>query len=135
MAIIIGHFSGATQKAIFWGFFSGNAVSFARCLWLNAILRVNRQNFEQWFEAVLAQGADGYTHLRLRARAEQEWDQVCPVVTAYFTSAHLDVRQYFQHALGLANANAYSRKIQNLRRTRDLLLPRLLSGQVNFKEN
>jgi hypothetical protein len=25
--------------------------------------------------------------------------------------------------------------IQNLRRTRDLLLPRLLSGQVNLKEN
>jgi len=29
----------------------------------------------------------------------------------------------------------YSRKIQNLHRTRDLLLPRLLSGQVNFREN
>jgi hypothetical protein len=29
----------------------------------------------------------------------------------------------------------YSRKIQNLRRTRDLLLPRLLSGQVNLAEN
>lgn len=28
-----------------------------------------------------------------------------------------------------------SKHIQNLRRTRDLLLPRLLSGQVNFKEN
>jgi hypothetical protein len=27
------------------------------------------------------------------------------------------------------------RKIQNLRRTRDLLLPRLLSGQVNLAEN
>lgn len=26
-------------------------------------------------------------------------------------------------------------QIQNLRRTRDLLLPRLLSGQVNLKEN
>jgi hypothetical protein len=28
----------------------------------------------------------------------------------------------------------YSRKIQNLRRTRDLLLPRLLSGQVELAE-
>jgi type I restriction enzyme, S subunit len=28
----------------------------------------------------------------------------------------------------------YSRKIQNLRRTRDVLLPRLLSGKVNFEE-
>jgi len=27
------------------------------------------------------------------------------------------------------------RQIQNLRRTRDLLLPHLLSGQVNLKEN
>jgi hypothetical protein len=27
------------------------------------------------------------------------------------------------------------RQIQNLRRARDLLLPRLLSGQVNLKEN
>ena len=27
------------------------------------------------------------------------------------------------------------RQIQNLRRTRDLLLPRLLSGQVNLREN
>ncbi len=30
---------------------------------------------------------------------------------------------------------ALKRQIQNLRQTRDLLLPRLLSGQVNFKEN
>jgi type I restriction enzyme S subunit len=30
---------------------------------------------------------------------------------------------------------ALQRQIQNLRRTRDLLLPRLLSGQVNLKEN
>ncbi len=30
---------------------------------------------------------------------------------------------------------ALQRGIQNLRRTRDLLLPRLLSGQVNLKEN
>ena len=30
---------------------------------------------------------------------------------------------------------ALKRQIQNLRRTRDLLLPRLLSGQVNLKEN
>jgi type I restriction enzyme, S subunit len=28
----------------------------------------------------------------------------------------------------------YSRQIQNLRRTRDVLLPRLLSGKVNFEE-
>jgi hypothetical protein len=28
-----------------------------------------------------------------------------------------------------------AKKIQNLRRTRDLLLPRLLSGRVNLKEN
>jgi type I restriction enzyme S subunit len=28
----------------------------------------------------------------------------------------------------------YSRKIQNLRQTRDLLLPRLLSGQVELPE-
>ena len=27
------------------------------------------------------------------------------------------------------------RQTQNLRQTRDLLLPRLLSGQVNLKEN
>lgn len=27
------------------------------------------------------------------------------------------------------------RQIQNLRQTRDLLLPRLLSGQVNLKEH
>ena len=32
-------------------------------------------------------------------------------------------------------ALALQRQIQNLRRTRDLLLPRLLSGQVNLKEN
>jgi type I restriction enzyme, S subunit len=31
--------------------------------------------------------------------------------------------------------NALQRQIQNLRRTRDLLLPRLLSGQVNLKTN
>ncbi len=28
-----------------------------------------------------------------------------------------------------------AREIQNLHRTRDLFLPRLLSGQVNLKEN
>jgi type I restriction enzyme S subunit len=32
-------------------------------------------------------------------------------------------------------ASALQRQIQNVRRTRDLLLPRLLSGQVNLKEN
>ncbi len=32
-------------------------------------------------------------------------------------------------------ASTLQRQIQNLRRTRDLLLPRLLSGQVNLKEN
>ena len=31
--------------------------------------------------------------------------------------------------------NALQRLIQNLRRTRDLLLPRLLSGQVELKTN
>ena len=31
--------------------------------------------------------------------------------------------------------NKLHSKIQNLRRTRDLLIPRLLSGEVNFKEN
>jgi type I restriction enzyme S subunit len=31
--------------------------------------------------------------------------------------------------------HALHRKIQNLRRTRDLLLPRLLSGQVELKTN
>jgi type I restriction enzyme S subunit len=31
--------------------------------------------------------------------------------------------------------NTLQRQIQNLRRTRDLLLPRLLSGQINLKEN
>ena len=31
--------------------------------------------------------------------------------------------------------SAMKSKIQNLRRTRDLLLPRLLSGQVNLGEN
>ena len=30
--------------------------------------------------------------------------------------------------------NAMTRQIQNLRRTRDPLLPRLLSGQVNLQE-
>jgi len=34
-----------------------------------------------------------------------------------------------------AAAAQFRAKIQNLRRTRDLLLPRLLSGQVNLKEN
>ncbi len=32
-------------------------------------------------------------------------------------------------------ADQFRAKIQNRRRTRDLLLPRLLSGQVNLKEN
>ena len=32
-------------------------------------------------------------------------------------------------------ASTLHRKIQNLRRTRDLLLPRLLSGQVNLTTN
>jgi type I restriction enzyme, S subunit len=32
-------------------------------------------------------------------------------------------------------ALALQRQIQNLRRTRDLMLPRLLSGQVNLKAN
>ena len=31
--------------------------------------------------------------------------------------------------------NTLQRQIQNLRRTRDLLLPRLLSGQINLKMN
>jgi len=31
--------------------------------------------------------------------------------------------------------NNFGGKIQNLRRTRDLLLPRLLSGQVNLTTN
>ena len=35
----------------------------------------------------------------------------------------------------IAQQQALIFQIQNLRRTRDLLLPRLLSGQVNLKEN
>jgi hypothetical protein len=40
-------------------------------------------------------------------------------------------------AAAIANADAHTlqRQIQNLRRTRDLLLPRLLSRQVNLFEN
>ena len=41
---------------------------------------------------------------------------------------HLLAQPMFEEILAL------SRQTQNLRRTRDLLLPRLLSGQVNLKE-
>jgi type I restriction enzyme S subunit len=44
--------------------------------------------------------------------------------------------KFGQFALGTeAEIEALRRQIQNLRRTRDLLLPRLLSGQVELKTN
>jgi type I restriction enzyme S subunit len=46
-----------------------------------------------------------------------------------------DLQQHFQYVAGslLSQVRAHSLQINNLRRTRDLLLPRLLSGQIDVE--
>ena len=46
-----------------------------------------------------------------------------------------DIQQHFQYVAGslLSQVRAHSLQINNLHRTRDLLLPRLLSGQIDVE--
>jgi type I restriction enzyme S subunit len=73
-------------------------------------------------------GANGATMGNVNKGKFEAMEIVCPsddLLARY----HRLVEPMFSEILGLL------RQIQNLRRTRDLLLPRLLSGQVNLKEN
>ncbi len=73
-------------------------------------------------------GANGATMGNVNKSKFEAMEIVCPsddLLARY----HRLVEPIFSEILGLF------RQIQNLRRTRDLLLPRLLSGQVNLEEN
>jgi type I restriction enzyme S subunit len=73
-------------------------------------------------------GANGATMGNVNKGKFEAMEIVCPsddVLARY----HRLVEPMFSEILSLF------RQTQNLRRTRDLLLPRLLSGQVNLKEN
>ena len=79
-------------------------------------------SLQETFER-LGVGATGQTELGRAAISEIEL--VVPPIDLQ--------RQFGVAAKGMRSAaEAYGKQIQNLRRTRDLLLPRLLSGQINI---
>jgi type I restriction enzyme S subunit len=71
-------------------------------------------------------GANGATMANVNKGKFEELQMACPPPDS-LTSYHHLARPMFEDILMLA------RQIQNLRRTRDLLLPRLLSGQIDVE--
>jgi type I restriction enzyme S subunit len=73
-------------------------------------------------------GANGATMGNVNKSKFEEMEVVSPPIDLLS-----DYHQFAQPMF--AEIFTFSRQIQNLRRTRDLLLPRLLSGQVNIERN